>query len=60
MDFIKDIYSTLIFDKNWSMCDVDNMDIFYYLEVLSYKIESNKDKEENNEKDVYIDEVSWL
>ncbi|MEG2787343.1 MAG: hypothetical protein RR942_05925 [Romboutsia sp.] len=40
------------------MTDVDNMDIFYYFEVLAYKInfKNNKEKEE----EVYIDQVSWL
>lgn len=33
------------------------MDIFYYLELLAYKINGN---ENSKEEDVYIDQVSWL
>lgn len=42
------------------MCDVDDMDICYYLEVLAYKIENADKNNEKKEEDVYIDEVSWL
>lgn len=44
------------------MCDVDNMDIFYYLEVLAYRIKNNPNdnNKKEKEKEVYIDEVSWL
>ena len=40
------------------MIDIDNMDIFYYFEVLGYKL--NKNKPRLNEKDVFIDELGWL
>ncbi|WP_131024797.1 hypothetical protein, partial [Clostridioides difficile] len=59
-DFIKDLYSMFLFEKNWSMTDIDNMDIFYYLDILVYMKENKKDNNNPNENDVYIDQISWL
>lgn len=59
-DFIKDLYSMFLFEKNWSMVDIDNMDIFYYLDILAYMKENKKDNNNPNENDVYIDQISWL
>ena len=42
------------------MCDVDDMDILYYLDVLAYRIQSKDNKDDKKEKDVYIDELGWL
>ncbi|EPY2281811.1 hypothetical protein ACQX0N_09820 [Clostridium tepidum] len=41
------LYSDLI-DKGWTMTDIDNMDIFYYFDILAYKIKIEKDKQEGN------------
>ncbi|EPY2274470.1 hypothetical protein ACXAUS_003369 [Clostridium sporogenes] len=41
-----DLYSSLI-DK-WTMTDIDNMDIFYYFDILAYKIKTEKNKQEGN------------
>ncbi len=30
------------------MTDIDNMDIFYYFDILAYKIKIKKDKQEGN------------
>lgn len=49
-----------LFEKNWSMVDIDKMDIFYYLDILAYMKETKKDKNNSNENDVYIDQLSWL
>ncbi|MBH7898440.1 hypothetical protein I6A73_11585 [Clostridioides difficile] len=59
-DFIKDLYSMFLFEKNWSMVDIDNMDIFYYLDILAYMKKNKSDKNNPNENDVYIDQLSWL
>ncbi|HDG7529088.1 TPA: hypothetical protein PFR81_003641 [Clostridioides difficile] len=49
-----------LFEKGWSMVDIDNMDIFYYLDILAYMKENKKDKNNPNENNVYIDQLSWL
>ncbi|MEJ4051082.1 hypothetical protein [Clostridioides difficile] len=49
-----------LFEKNWSMVDIDNMDIFYYLDILAYMKKNKSDKNNPNENDVYIDQISWL
>ncbi|ENY8694382.1 hypothetical protein KLM92_18815 [Clostridioides difficile] len=49
-----------LFEKNWSMVDIDNIDIFYYLDILAYMKENKKDNNNSNENDVYIDQLSWL
>ncbi|EPY2286643.1 hypothetical protein ACXAT6_003922 [Clostridium sporogenes] len=43
------------------MIDIDNMDIFYYFDVLAYRnktIDSKTGK--RKEEDVYIDQIGWL
>lgn len=55
-----DIYSNLL-EQNWAMTAIDEMDIFYYFDVLAYRnknIDSTTWK--RREDDVYIDQVSWL
>ncbi|WP_164076342.1 hypothetical protein [Clostridium botulinum] len=42
-----DLYSSLI-DKEWTMTDIDNMDIFYYFDILAYRIKIEKNKQEGN------------
>ncbi|MCZ8465264.1 hypothetical protein QMM12_17960 [Clostridioides difficile] len=42
------------------MVDIDNIDIFYYLDILAYMKENKKDNNNSNENDVYIDQLSWL
>lgn len=37
------------------MRDIDEMDIFYYFDILAYKI-----KKIEKEEDFYIDQVGWL
>ncbi|MCB4305125.1 hypothetical protein LGK37_16755 [Clostridioides difficile] len=49
-----------LFEKNWSMVDIDNMDIFYYLDILAYMKKNKSDKNNPAENDVYIDQLSWL
>ncbi|EMQ1360372.1 hypothetical protein KLN18_18510 [Clostridioides difficile] len=49
-----------LFEKNWSMVDIDNMDIFYYLDILAYMKKNKSDKNNASENDVYIDQLSWL
>lgn len=43
------------------MTDIDNMDIFYYFDVLAYRLK-NIDEEtgKKKEEDIYVDQVSWL
>lgn len=61
LEFIKSIYSELIFEKNWCINDVDKMDIFYYLEILAYRLnEAIKNNKDINTEEVYIDQCSWL
>lgn len=50
-----DIYSNLL-EQNWTMTDIDNMDILYYFEVLTYRNSKGNEKEQ----DVYIDQIGWL
>ncbi|AEB77632.1 hypothetical protein [Clostridium botulinum] len=43
------------------MTDIDNMDIFYYFEVLAYRNKKADSKTgSKKEEDVYIDQVNWL
>ncbi|WP_278247907.1 hypothetical protein [Clostridium botulinum] len=42
------------------MIDIDNMDIFYYFDVLAYRNKTNSKTGKRKEEDVYIDQVSWL
>lgn len=46
-DFIDQFYLALL-DKGWTLPEIDEMDIMYYLQLLTRKIESEK---------VYIDDV---
>lgn len=52
-----DIYSSLLKQEKWTMNDIDKMDIFYYLDILAYKIKNN---ENENENEIYIDQCGWL
>ena len=46
-DFIDRFYLTLL-DKGWTLPGIDGMDMMYYLQLLTRKMESEK---------VYIDDV---
>lgn len=50
-DFIKEIYTQLI-DDNWTLNDIDEMDFFYYLDLLIYKANKKEKKDI-----VFIDQV---
>ncbi|MGG7163794.1 hypothetical protein [Clostridium ihumii] len=52
-----DIYSNLLKQEKWTMNDIDDMDIFYYIDVLAYTSKNNK---EEKEKEIYIDQCGWL
>ncbi len=56
-DFMLDIYSNLLKQEKWTMNDIDDMDIFYYIDVLAYTSKNNK---EEKEKEIYIDQCGWL
>lgn len=40
-DFIDNIYLSLL-ESNWTLNDIDSMDIIYYLKLLGKKHETNK------------------
>jgi hypothetical protein len=46
-DFIDSLYLVLL-DKGWTLNEIDNMDIMYYLKLLRRKMGEEK---------VYIDEI---
>jgi hypothetical protein len=48
-DFIKEVYLSLMED-GWTLFDIDEMDFFYYLDLLVYK--ANK-----GQKKVTIDQI---
>jgi len=41
---MKEIYSQLL-EQGWTLNDVDEMDIFYYFDILSYR--ANKEYRQN-------------
>jgi len=49
-----------LIDQGWTTLDIDNMDIFYYFDILAYRLKDNPSRRAGVEKDVYIDEVGWL
>ncbi len=46
-DFIDNLYLSLL-DNNWTMNEIDSMDVIYYLKLLGIKAETNKN---------YIDDI---
>lgn len=50
-EFIKEIYLKLL-EQNWTLNDIDEMDFFYYMDLLIYK-ENRKETEEM----AYADDV---
>jgi len=50
-NFIKEVYLQLI-EQGWTLNDIDEMDFFYYFDLLIFKAE----KEESN-KHGFIDQV---
>jgi hypothetical protein len=46
-EFIDSLYLALL-DKGWTLNEIDSMDIFYYLKLLTKKLGTEK---------VYIDEI---
>ncbi|HCL4447470.1 TPA: hypothetical protein N2D04_002531 [Clostridium botulinum] len=42
-----DLYNSLL-GQNWTMKAIDEMDIFYYFDILTYKIKIEKNKQEGN------------
>ena len=40
INYFKELYLNLI-DKGWNLNDIDEMDIYYYLDITSY--EANKE-----------------
>jgi len=50
-DFIKEIYLKLL-EQNWTLNDIDEMDFFFYFDLLIYK-ENRKETEET----VYADDI---
>ena len=40
-DFIDNLYLSLL-DNNWTMNEIDSMDVIYYLKLLGQKAENNK------------------
>lgn len=45
-DWLKELYLGLLKD-GWTMNDVDNMDLLYYLDLLSYKANKEARQESN-------------
>lgn len=61
LDFIKSIQSDVIFNLKWTINDAEEMDIFAYLDILAYKINSSDyENVKSQEKEVYIDDIPWL
>lgn len=50
-DFIKEIYLDLL-EQGWTLKDIDDMDIFFYFDILVYK--ANKGE---RDKRVTIDQI---
>lgn len=46
-DFIDNLYLSLL-DNNWTMNEIDSMDVIYYLKLLAKRTEINKN---------YIDDI---
>ena len=46
-EFIDNLYLSLL-DNNWTMNEIDSMDVFYYLKLLGIKAQTNKN---------YIDDI---
>lgn len=40
-DFIDNLYLSLL-ESNWTMNDIDSMDIIYYLKLLGKKVERDR------------------
>lgn len=40
-DFIDNLYLSLL-ESNWTMNEIDSMDVIYYLKLLGIKAETNK------------------
>jgi hypothetical protein len=50
-EFIMETYLRLL-EQNWTLEDIDNMDVFFYWRLLAYKA-NKKEKDET----IYIDSV---
>lgn len=51
MDFMKEVYLTLI-EQGWTLNDIDEMDFFYYMDLLIFKSRKSKKRFRS-----YIDQV---
>jgi len=54
-DFIKGIYLDLINDAGWTLESIDEMDFFYYLDLMLYN--STNEKSEWDRPSAYIDQI---
>ena len=43
LDFMKEIYLSLL-EQGWTLNDIDEMDFFWYLDVMIYRINKEEKK----------------